>query len=63
MLMTVGRYRPKKSPYHEDTGIPDLLLPRCAHGITSDWHERDEFPAIHSMFIDFYRRRSTFIYC
>jgi hypothetical protein len=25
--------RPKKSPYHEDTGVPELLLPRCADGI------------------------------
>jgi hypothetical protein len=22
----------KKSPYHKDTGIPELLLPRCANG-------------------------------
>ncbi|SIT36398.1 hypothetical protein BN2476_90060 [Paraburkholderia piptadeniae] len=23
----------KKSPYREDTGVPELLLPRCAYGI------------------------------
>ena len=34
----------KKSPYHKDTGVPDLLLPRCAHGITSDWRDKEGFP-------------------
>jgi hypothetical protein len=34
----------KKSPYRKDTGIPDLLLPRCAHGITSDLRDGKGFP-------------------
>jgi hypothetical protein len=25
--------RRKKSPYRKDTGVPELLLPRCANGI------------------------------
>jgi hypothetical protein len=34
----------KKSPYREDTGIPELLLPRCANGVKSDWHTGRWFP-------------------
>jgi hypothetical protein len=50
-LMTADNFPAKKSPYHEDTGIPDLLLPRCAHGITSDSQYRDQFPVVSSGFI------------
>jgi hypothetical protein len=39
-----GKNSAKKSPYHKDTGLPDLLLPRCAHGITSDLRETEGFP-------------------
>jgi hypothetical protein len=50
-LMTADKVPAKKSPYREDTGIPDLLLPRCAHGITSDSLYRDRFPLVSSGFI------------
>jgi hypothetical protein len=43
-LMTTAKIPAKKSPYRKDTGIPDLLLPRCAHGITSDLRDGEGFP-------------------
>lgn len=40
----INASRAKKSPYHEDTGIPELLLPRCANGVESDWCRVRWFP-------------------
>jgi hypothetical protein len=34
----------KKSPYRKDTGVPELLLPRCANGVESDWRGASWFP-------------------
>ncbi|VVD28137.1 protein of unknown function [Paraburkholderia dioscoreae] len=36
----------KKSPYREDTGVPELLLPRCANGAKSDCHKAGWFPQL-----------------
>jgi hypothetical protein len=32
-LIPAGKEAAKKSPYRKDTGVPELLLPRCANGI------------------------------
>ncbi|HEX7935005.1 MAG TPA: hypothetical protein VF573_18270 [Paraburkholderia sp.] len=41
----------KKSPYHKDTGIPELLLPRCANGVESDRTDALWFPDIRFGFL------------
>jgi hypothetical protein len=48
--------RAKKSPYHEDTGVPELLLPRCANGNKSDWRDAGWFPDYSIRFSANFRR-------